>query len=319
MDLGTNNSQYGLYLSNKIETRNKDTCQTSDKMTLRQRLEDHLKQIVRERDPYLASGGHFFVQEYIRQQLAQWGKVETHEFEVRGNKYQNLILNIVSQHNQNLPPILIGAHYDAVPGTPGADDNATGVAVLLELASAFTTNPPPYPIQLVAFDLEECLLFEGERYCLSGSSAYADYLRNKKQPLRLMLSLEMLGYCDRSENSQQYPANFLKYFYPNRGDFIALVGNLKTFPDLVRFDRQIRKSGTPCRWLVAPNNGNSIDATRRSDHSPFWDKGYHAMMITDTSFLRNPHYHKPSDTINSLDLNFLTSVCESLIVAIPYL
>lgn len=212
-------------------------------MTLQQRLKNHLKQIVRERDPYLASGGHFFVKEYIRQQLAQWGEVETHKFEIRGSKYQNLILNLISKQNKNLPPILIGAHYDAVPGTPGADDNATGVAVLLELASAFATKLPPYPIQLVAFDLEECLIFEDENYCLSGSSAYADYLYSQQQPLRLMLSLEMLGYCDRSENSQQYPADFLKYFYPNRGDFIALVGNLKTLPDLIRLDRKIRKSG----------------------------------------------------------------------------
>lgn len=285
-------------------------------MNLRQNLENHLKQIVRERDPYLASGGHFFVKEYIRQQLEQWGKVEIHEFEVRGNKYQNLILNLISEQNKNLPPILIGAHYDAVPGTPGADDNATGVAVLLELASDFASKPPPYPIQLVAFDLEECLLFEGEEYCLSGSSAYASYLYNKKQPLRLMLSLEMLGYCDRSENSQQYPADFLKYFYPNQGDFIALVGNLKTLPDLIRLDRTIRNSGTPCRCLPTPNNGNLISATRWSDHSPFWDKGYRAIMVTDTAFLRNPHYHKPSDTIDTLDLDFLTSVCQSLITAI---
>lgn len=288
-------------------------------MNLRQRLENHLQQIARERDPYLASGGHFLVREYICQQLAQWGEVETHEFEVKGNKYQNLILNLNSPQNQNLPPILIGAHYDAVPGTPGADDNATGVAVLLELASAFAAKPPAYPIQLVAFDLEECLRFEGENYCLSGSSAYAEYLHNQKQSLRLMLSLEMLGYCDRSKHSQKYPADFLKYFYPDRGDFIALVGNLKTFLDLIRLDRQIRKTGTPCRWLVAPNNGHSIQATRRSDHSPFWDRGYRAMMVTDTAFLRNPHYHKPSDTIDTLNLDFLTNVCQSLITSIPYL
>ena len=285
-------------------------------MNLRQRLENHLRQIVRERDPYIASAGHFFVREYIRQQLAQWGEVETYEFEVQGKKYHNLILNLISAQNQNLHPILIGAHYDAVPGTPGADDNATGIAALLELAAAFATNPPRYPIQLVAFDLEECLVFERENYCLSGSTAYAGYLYEKKQPLRLMLSLEMLGYCDRSKNSQQYPADFLKYFYPNQGDFIALVGNLKTLPDLLRLDRKIRNSGTPCRWLTAPNNGNFINATRRSDHSPFWDRGYRAIMVTDTAFLRNPHYHQPSDTIDTLDLDFLTSVSQSLIVAI---
>ena len=285
-------------------------------MTLQQRLENHLRQIVRERDPYLASGGHFFVKEYIRQQLEQWGEVETHEFELKGSKYQNLILNLPSEQNKNLPPILIGAHYDAVPGTPGADDNATGVAALLELASAFATNPPRYPLQLVAFDLEECLVFERESYSLSGSRAYANYLYQKKQPLRLMFSLEMLGYCDRTNNSQQYPAYFLKYFYPDRGDFIALVGNLKTLPDLIYLDRKIRQSGTLCRWLPSPNNGNAIEATRRSDHSPFWDCGYRAIMVTDTAYLRNPHYHKPSDTIDTLDLGFFTNVCQSLMLAI---
>ncbi len=288
----------------------------TSKQNLRQNLEHHLKQIARERHPYIASGGHFFVQQYIKQQLEQWGKVYLHEFEVRGIKHQNLILNLSGKNNQNLPPILIGAHYDAVPGTPGADDNATGVAVLLELAPALADKPSRYPIQLVAFDLEECLVFEQETYCLSGSSAYANYLSEKKQPLRLMLSLEMLGYCTHEEHSQKYPAEFLKYFYPDQGNFIALVGNLKTIGDLISLDRKIRNTGTPCRWLPVPNNGKSINATRRSDHSPFWDRGYNAIMVTDTAFLRNPHYHKPSDSVETLDLDFLTSVCYSLIQAI---
>ncbi len=288
----------------------------TSKQNLRQNLENHLQQIVRERHPYIASGGHFFVQQYIKQQLEQWGKVSLHEFKVRGIQHLNLILNLSSYNNQDLPPILIGAHYDAVPATPGADDNATGVAVLLELASALAKKPSRYPMQLVAFDLEECLVFEQETYCLSGSSAYANYLSKKKQPLRLMLSLEMLGYCTNEEHSQKYPAEFLKYFYPDKGNFIALVGNLKTIGDLIHLDRKIRKSGTPCRWLPVPNNGNSIDATRRSDHSPFWDCGYNAIMVTDTAFLRNPHYHKPTDSLDTLDLDFLTSVCYSLIQAI---
>jgi len=118
---------------------------------LKQRLHDHLTQIVRERDPYLNSGGHFLVREYIRESLAQWGEVETHEFKFNGKTHQNLILNLNSA--SDLPPILIGAHYDAVPGTLGADDNATGVAVLLELAGVFSAFPLKYPIRLVAFDL----------------------------------------------------------------------------------------------------------------------------------------------------------------------
>lgn len=287
-------------------------------VTLTKRLYNHLIQIARERNPYFASGGHFFVKEYIRQQLSQWGKVTTHDFTVKGNKHQNLILKLPGIVNKNkkkygsiaiLPylPILIGAHYDGVPGTPGADDNATGVAVLLELAATIAENPLQYPVQIVAFDMEE--------YDRSGSFAYAEYLKSQQQPLRLMISLEMLGYCTTAPNSQRYPADFLKYIYPRQGDFIALVGNLITVPDLIRFQKKI-KPQVSCKWLSVPNNGKWIRGTGFSDHSPFWLQGYRAMMITDTAFLRNPHYHKPSDTIDTLDMNFLTAVYEGLIAAL---
>ncbi len=275
-------------------------------MELKQRLYKHLIEIVRDRDPYMSSGGHFFVQQYIREQFQQWGKVETHEFKRGQTTHKNLILNLppISATANNKPLILIGAHYDAIPGTPGADDNATGVAVLLELARDFVAKPLKYPVQLVAFDLEE--------YGMVGSEEYASFLKEKKQPIRLMLSLEMLGYCDYSPNSQTYPTG-LKYFYPDRGDFIALVGNLSTIPDLIRLSSNIRQQGTPCEWLTVPNRGTIVPATRLSDHSPFWDNGYRALMVTDTSFLRNPYYHKPSDTIETLDLDFLTGVCRGLI------
>ncbi|MEP0885956.1 M20/M25/M40 family metallo-hydrolase, partial [Trichocoleus sp. ST-U3] len=199
--------------------------------------------------------------------------------------------------------ILIGAHYDAVPGTPGADDNATGVAALLELAKAFATEPASYPIQLVAFDMEE--------YGLLGSAQYAADLRQQQQPLRLMLSLEMLGYRNQAPHSQRYPAG-LERFYPNRGDFIALIGNLPTIPDLIHLSRNIRNVGVPSEWLPVPNRGLMVSQTRLSDHASFWDKGYRAMMVTDTAFMRNPHYHKASDAIATLDLDFLTGITRGL-------
>lgn len=278
----------------------------NDQLDLQERLYLHLKQIVRDRDPYLATAGHFFVQQYIHAQLAQWGNVETFEFQVRGKTHQNLILNIPGSISDR-PPILIGAHYDAVPGTPGADDNATGVAVLLELARIFTLeHSAKSPLRLVAFDLEEYGLLGG-----SGASEYAAYLSQHQQPLRLMISLEMLGYCNSHPGSQLYPAP-LDRFYPNRGDFIALIGNLRTIPDLIRLSRSIRKVGVASEWLPIFNRGLIVPQTRLSDHAHFWDQNYPAMMITDTAMLRNPHYHKSSDTIETLDLNFLTSVCYGL-------
>ncbi|HBB30898.1 MAG TPA: peptidase M28 [Cyanobacteria bacterium UBA8803] len=287
-------------------------------MTLKENLQAHLAQLVHDRDPYLNTAGHFYVQQYIRQQLEQWGKVESHAFQVRGKTHYNLVLNlpalrkegqggVSSANNKELPPILIGAHYDAVPGSPGADDNATGVAVLLELARAFATQALKYPVRLVAFDMEE--------YGLLGSQQYAADLQQEGQPLRLMISLEMLGYCNQSVGSQQYPPG-LKYLYPNRGNFIALIGNLPAMGDLIRLSRSIRKTGTPSEWLPVLNRGLMVRQTRLSDHSPFWDRGYRAMMITDTAFMRNPHYHQASDRIETLDLDFLTGVSQGLATGI---
>ena len=273
----------------------------------KQRLNNHLRQIVRERDPYLASGGHFLVREYIRQILAQWGEVTSHEFDFKGKAHQNLILDLAPLSPTKLPPILIGAHYDGVPGTPGADDNATGVAVLLELAAVLSATPLKYPVRLVAFDLEE--------YGRLGSDAYAKYLKQQGQKLRLMFSLEMLGYCDRNPNSQTYP-DLIKPFYPNRGDFITLVGNLTAVADLFRLSHHIKSNGTPCEILLDPSSGRLVPITGFSDHYSFWQQNYRAIMVTDTAMLRNPHYHQASDTIATLDLDFLTDVCQSLIVAL---
>ncbi len=271
---------------------------------LKQTLEQHLAEIARERDPHLASAGHFYVQHYIRSQFKRWGEVETHSFELRGQQHDNLILNLGDSAQ---PPLLIGAHYDAVPGTVGADDNASGVAALLALAEIFAQQPLAHPLRLVAFDLEE--------YGLLGSRAYAEFLKQQNQKLRLMISLEMLGYCSHQPNSQQYPPG-LKAFYPDQGNFIALIGNLITLPDLRRLSRAIRESGQACEWLPAGQRGQLVPSTRLSDHAPFWDQGYAAMMITDTAFMRNPHYHRTSDRIETLDLDFMTRVCQGLIAGL---
>ncbi|NEO85591.1 MAG: M28 family peptidase [Spirulina sp. SIO3F2] len=270
------------------------------------KLERDLQQIARPRDPYFAQAGHFFVREYIRAQLGQLGIVQVHSFDVRGMTHENLILDLCPQSNnlKQRSPILIGAHYDAVPGTPGADDNATGVAVLLALARYFSDTPPRSPLRFVAFDMEE--------YGLLGSHAYAQWLKAQHQQLRLMLSLEMLGY---TAQTQTYPA-FLKHFYPAKGNFIALVGNVWTMPDLWRLSRQIRKAGTPCEWLPAGFRGHLVPDTRRSDHAPFWDAGYRAMMVTDTANLRNPYYHLEGDRLETLNLDFLAGVCQSLAIAL---
>lgn len=276
-------------------------------MDLKARLNQHLAEIVRDRHPYFSSGGHFYVQQYLSQQFRQWGNLETHEFDFEGNEHINYILNIAPANPSSNPPILLAAHYDGVPGTPGADDNATGVAVLLELMREFSENPPSVPLRFVAFDLEE--------YGMVGSQAYVEELKEKKENIRLMFSLEMLGYCCHEPDSQEYPPG-LEKLYPNTGNYIAFISNLRTMTDARFFSRQMQKSGTPSEWLSVPFSGKNLSATRLSDHSPFWDQGYKAIMVTDTSFMRNPHYHQPSDTIDTLDLDFLTGVCEGLMTGL---
>jgi aminopeptidase YwaD len=218
-----------------------------------------------------------------------------------GHPHQSLVLDIPGREKPGF--ILVGAHFDAVPGSPGADDNGSALAVLLELARAFSRAPARRPIRPVAFDLEEINR--------SGSRAYARHIRDKSEPLALMISLEMLGYRDPHPGSQRYPPG-LRYFYPDRGNFIALIGNLRTLPVLRRLARTMRKT-VPCEFLAVPFRGRMLPDTRRSDHSPFWDLGYPALMVTDTANMRNPHYHKPTDRIETLDIGFLAAVCCGLV------
>lgn len=275
---------------------------------LKQQLQDHLSHLVQERDPYWSPLGHQAVRQYVHDQLTRWGEVTVDRHPLPSQSLHNLCLDLpVSASAEQRPPIVIGAHYDAVAGSPGADDNASGVAVLLELARFLTQQPARFPIRLVAFDQEE--------YGLLGSRAYAEDLKQQGQPVRLMISLEMLGYRDPTPGSQRYPQG-LQWFYPNRGDFIAMIGNLKTIPDLMRLSWQMRRVGPPCEWLPAGQRGLIVPETRRSDHAPFWDQGYPAILLTDTAHLRNPHYHRISDRIETLDLDFLTGVCQGLVQGI---
>jgi Zn-dependent M28 family amino/carboxypeptidase len=277
---------------------------------LQERLRLHLVELARERDPEFNPVGHLYVQQYIQQQLGQWGTVEMHEFSIAGRPSYNISLTLPGSR-ADADPILVGAHYDAVPGSPGADDNATGVAVLLEMARAFAEQPAHCPIQLVAFDLEE--------HGFLGSKAYVKTHFSHREPLRLMLSLEMLGYCDRTPGSQQYPDG-LEQVYPPQGDFIALVGNIPVIPDMMQLQKAIARYGqVGCQCLPAGQRGDMVPTTRRSDHVPFWDNGYRAIMVTDTADFRNPHYHQRSDRLDTLDFEFLTGVCQGLIAGLQQL
>ncbi len=267
--------------------------------SLHDRLQTDLTQLARPRHAQWDPLGLLAVRALLRERLGALGDLEEHPFHQGTTRGVNLILKLPGQRPR-LPPLLVGAHYDGAPQTPGADDNASGLAALLELANRWRAEPPRRPVWLVAFDQEE----EG----LLGSRALAQRLRADGQPLHLMVSLEMLAY---TSSTQRYPHPAMDWLYGSRGDFIALVANFGTIPLLPGLARRVGRH-VKTKVLPVPLRGRSLPDTRRSDHSPFWDQGFNALMVTDTSFLRNPNYHLPSDQISTLDLPFLVAVCEGL-------
>ncbi len=213
-----------------------------------------------------------------------------------------------------LPRLCVGAHLDSRPDTPGADDNASAVATLLEIARLLGEDFPAsaqLELELVAFDLEENGMLGGREHARLAHEAGTD--------LRGMISLEMLGYCDHRPSSQQLPRS-LAGLYPDTGDFIAIIGNQNS-SDLIEVARQGMSTveELPVEILQVPENGTLLQATRLSDHSPFWDAGFSALMITGTSFLRNPHYHQPTDTLETLNMEFLHAVAEGCVRAVRHL
>lgn len=233
---------------------------------------------------------------YIEEKLISINyKVERQEFYFRGNSYFNIITKIKGI-NPDKRPIVIGAHYDTVVGTPGADDNASGVAALLELARLGISSRPVRDIIFVAFCLEEPPVFMTSRM---GSFIFAKSLRQKGIKIEGMISLEMLGYFSDRKGSQLYPLSVFRLFYPNQGDFVAFVGNISSRSFTRRFLNIFRSvSSFPVESLNAPSIIPGVDF---SDHRSFWRFGYPAFMITDTAFYRNPNYHGPGDVSSTLD------------------
>jgi hypothetical protein len=247
--------------------------------------------------------GLMAVRQAIRERLEPLGPLEEHRFGSSGEEGVNLILRLPGRDAQ-LAPSLVGAHYDGPLHSPGADDNASGVAALLELAQRWAADPPRRPTWLVAFDQEE--------WGMVGSAALAQQLRQALQPLKLMVSLEMLAF---TSEQQSYPVPGMEAIYGRRGDFIALVANAGAGLMLPGLARAMGRH-VPTKVLPVPNGGKALPDVRLSDHSPFWDAGYNALMVTDTSFMRNPHYHQMSDTVETLDLPFFCGVVVGLAEAL---
>lgn len=229
-------------------------------------------------------------------------EVEHQHFVARGERYTNIAARIHGTRHSSC--IVIGAHYDTVVGTPGADDNASGVAGVLELARLLREGHPLHTILFLAFANEEPPFFHSS---LMGSRQHAKLMRESGTTVRLMIALEMLGYAHDGIR-QAYPLPGLRRLgnYPERGNFIAVVGNLHT-RKLTRTVRDAMREGSTVgvESLAAPG---FLPPLFLSDHASYWKYGFPAVMITDTAFLRNPHYHMPSDTADTLNYDFLAAV-----------
>jgi Zn-dependent M28 family amino/carboxypeptidase len=204
--------------------------------------------------------------------------------------------------------VLVGAHFDAVPAAPGADDNATGVAALLELARVLKDEPRERAVRLCFFNLEE----QG----MVGSSIYAHdiapRLRDAKEKIVLMLSLDMLGYYRTEQGTQKtFIPEATGFKSPKEGDFIAVVTTLRHRPACQDFVKRMRLA-EPEAKVVSVDFLPALADLLRSDHAPFLGMGIPSMLITDTADYRNPHYHKPTDTPDTLDPERFTLTVKAL-------
>ncbi len=243
--------------------------------------------------------------EYIADQLKRArGQVELQPYRVKDIEYRNVIAHFGPETPER---IVIGAHYDTAGPLPGADDNGSGVAGLLELATLLGQKPPPVRVELVGFTLEEPPYFRTEHM---GSRVHAKALRQAGVKVRAMLSLETIGFFTDAPDSQQYPVAQLKLRYPSTGNFIAVVGQLGN-EDLVREVASAMRAARPLavEFISAPASIEGIDF---SDHASYQAEGYPAAMITDTAFFRNERYHEPTDTWDTLDYGRMALVVQGV-------
>ncbi|MDH3319296.1 MAG: M20/M25/M40 family metallo-hydrolase [Betaproteobacteria bacterium] len=265
-------------------------------ITLGQRLRRHVQALagdIGERHVWRPRALHAAA-DYIRHEFEALGfAVAAQAYDAHGVRCENLEVTIPGSRRASEID-LVGAHYDTVEGSPGADDNASGVAGLIEIARALRDAGPQRTLKLVAFVNEEAPFFP---FGLMGSKVYADAARKRGDDIRLMLSLEMLGCYRDDPGSQAYPP-FLKWFYPRRGNFIAFVSNLRSRHALLALSSAFRAHcDFPAERLASPA---IVPGVSWSDQISFWRAGYPGVMVTDTAFYRYAHYHQPTDTLERL-------------------
>ncbi len=249
--------------------------------------------------------------DYITREFDKYGiALEQQPFEVSGKLFKNIIASVGPKEGAR---IVVGAHYDVYGDLPGADDNASAIAGMLEIARFAKTHEKklPYRVDFVAYTLEEPPFFGTKKM---GSYVHAKSLYDNKKSVKGMICLEMIGFFSDLKNSQRYPLSLMGLFYSNTGEFIGVISNYGSSSFAKQISRHLRATSIQVEKLKAPSFLTGVDF---SDHCNYWEFGYDAVMITDTAFYRNHNYHESSDTIDTLDFNrmqqVVKGVCWSLI------
>lgn len=249
---------------------------------------------------------------YIHRQMALYADTTYYQEYKAGDKvYRNVVARFKGGKEK---VVVIGAHYDVCENQDGADDNASGVAGLLELARLLKNSKNEYTTELVAYSLEEPPFFRSEQM---GSYVHAKSLRDKNAEVYGMISLEMIGYFSDAKRSQSYPLGILSLFYGNRGNYITLVKKYGAGKFVRMFWRNFKHADIiKTKKFAGPRALPGIDF---SDHLNYWEFGYSALMITDTAFYRNKNYHESTDTMGTLDINRMGKVVDAVFAALAAL
>ena len=243
---------------------------------------------------------------FIRQKLESYGiKTEEQKFQVSGKTYKNIIGTVGADKKSR---IIVGAHYDVCDEQPGADDNASAVAGLIEVARFAKEHETelPYRVDFVTYALEEPPNFGTENM---GSYVHAKSLHDNNVDVKAMICLEMIGFFSDKENSQEYPLGIMKLFYPSKGNFIAVVGNFGSSHLVKHMATHMKATTIKVSTLKAPS---WVQGVNFSDHRNYWEFGYSAVMISDMAFYRNQNYHKKTDTIDTLDFERMKEVVKGV-------
>lgn len=275
-------------------------------------IEAHIRKLEGIRHPVVAPEALKEAYKYIWENLSQWGyEMENHRFVDDGREFKNIIGTKTGTQEPE-KKILVTAHFDTVSTSPGANDNASGVAALLELARVFRNNRFKRSILFIGFDQEEQRVDgQADSPICRGSRALADHAATNEWEIEGIVNFEEIGYAGE-EIKQNVPEDFPVQI-SEVGNFVGIIANEKSV-ELVKMcveGIEEQRLQLPYETLVVPGNGEFLPDTRRSDHAPFWDKGYKAVMLTDTANFRTPHYHQPSDTIETINLAFVAEVCRA--------